>query len=596
MKSADGNPMIFLHRLAYALPSHFWGIWLFGLAFVLAVPLWLSKSLKHSGEPGAAAEPVVRGEHPAGLVATCFAAFTAGYIGFMLWAEDFAYKDGHSFTEFSAVGKLRPPAIWPDSGRFWPLGYQEYNVIAKLSPTATAYLLYGAAQLLLGLWLLYLALWRESPTLRLLLFLVLMLAPAFGAVFAELTYADRNVVFAICVLVFAVERYDRRPKKWLLLLAIAASYCGLYFKETSVAFFGGFAAARLSLSVARGGLRSVFRSPLEVGILLACGGFAVELGLTLLPAGTSAYVDELSIGRLAAALRYLKADPLLATFLAAFCLHVIQTLRRGATFEPLWDPLAAGAVLHFAAVSSTGVAETYLVGPAELVAAISLLRLLPRWWNERPRARPILVCVGAVTIAASLAFGTFRLLQRKQVVWQTQRIADFVVSYYRTPAARRTRLYLPAEDGVVMNFVSFLSYRGLAFQRHGELLGVDAIEVAGSAPFEGERCSPSSDFVCRRDVPRPGDLVVRLPEEAWAPTPAARGRDGAELGMRQVQLVPLFQALPAGGLSPLRPLLSLLYRVSPTLTGLFANQPLPNDWLRVSASRVAPLVVAPEKQ
>lgn len=580
--------MSFLHRLAYALPQHFWQVFLAGLLGVVAVPLWMSwKGWRDDGWLVGDGE-APHGRSPSRWLLVCFGTFVAAYVAFMLWAEDFAYKDGHSFTEFSAIGRSRPPAIWPDSGRFWPLGYQEYNLIARLSPTATAYLLYGAAQLVVGLWLLYLALWRERPALRLLLFVVLMLAPAFGAVFAELTYADRNVVFAICVLVFAVDRHERRPGWWWLALAIGVSYCALYFKETSVALLAGFAATRLLLHASRRGFRRALLSPCEIGILLACACFALELGLTLLPAGRSAYVGELSVGGLTATRRYLMAEPLTSAFLVAFGFHVVQTWRTGRLFSPLWDSLAAGAVLHFVMLASTGVVETYLMGPTELVAGVTLLRLTSRWWEERPRARPVLASLGAVTLAASLAFGTFRLVQRKTVVWQTQKIADFVVSYYQTPGARHTRLYLPAEDGVVVNFVSFLDYRGLRFHRQGEPLGTEAIEVAGLASFEAGLCVGYANFACRRDLPRVGDLLVRLPEESWSAVPAAPGKLEAELGLDQARLEVLYVASPLGPSTPLRPLLAALYWLSPTLTGLFPHQSLPDTWLRVSASRVEP--------
>jgi len=584
--------MTFLHRVAYAWPSHFWPIWLLGLALVLAFPHWMfGRGIGERQSLNATDRRASEAVTPSWFMVVCFAIFLIGYLCFMFWGEDFAYKDGHSFTEFSAIGKPRPPAIWPDSGRFWPLGYQEYNLIARLSPTAVAYLAFGAIQLLVALWLLYLALPCESPTLRFLPFVLLLLAPAFGADFAELTYADRNVVFCICVLIFAVDRYDRRATQSWLLIAVAVSYAALYFKETSVALFGGFAAIRLLLKLSRAGLPSVLQSPLEVGILLSCACFAVELGLTLLPAGTSTYVDALSVGRGAAALRYLRADPILATFVVAFCLHVVVTVREGAKFDLLWDPLAAGAVLHLAAVSSTGVAETYLLGPSELIGAVTLLRLFSHWWKARPGARLILACICVATVVPSLAFGSFRLIQRKIVVLQTQKVADFLANFYRTPDTRNTRLYFLAEDGVVMNFVSFLSYRGLKFRCLGEPADSNAIDVAGAAAFEGDRCVPSSDFVCRHDLPRDGDLVARLPEESWSAMPAP-GSPDVEHSLHAAKLELLFEARPGGLFSSLRPLIAVLYRVSPTLTGQLPDQRLSDDWLRVAVSRV----VTPKRQ
>src|SRR4051812_14795282 len=102
--------MTILHRLAYAWPSHFWAIWLCGLALVLLVSGWIfDKAARDDARLRRGKPPVTGSTRPSGLLAVCFALFLVGYIGFMLWGEDFAYKDGHSFTEFSAIGRPRPP-------------------------------------------------------------------------------------------------------------------------------------------------------------------------------------------------------------------------------------------------------------------------------------------------------------------------------------------------------------------------------------------------------------------------------------------------------------------------------------------------------
>ena len=589
--------MSFVYRLSHALPRHFWGIWVFGLVAILVAALGMFwTGWRDDNDLLASEVQVTKVARVGGLAATCFGMFLAAYIGFMLWAEDFAYQDQHSFTDFSAIGKVRPPSIWPDSGRFWPLGYQEYNLIGHLSPTAAAYLAFGAIQLLVGLWLLYRAMSPQTPTLRLLTLVMLMLAPAFAADFAELTYADRNVVFYICVLVFVVDRYDRRPTPWLLIVAIAVSYSALYYKETTAALFGVFAMARILLRGARGGLRSALRSPLELAILLSCAYFAVQLALTLMPSGgRSRYVHQSSVGAPTAAWRYLTADPLLAAFVVAFAVHVVLTLRRRAKFDPLWDSLAAGGVLHIAAVSITGLAEGYLLGPTELVAAVTLLRLVSHWWHERPGVRPILAAAGGATIAATTIFGAYRLIQRKNVVWQTEKIADFLVGYYNKPGTPKPRMYFVAEDGIVMNFISMLRYRGLPFHLHGESPGTDAIDVAGSEAFAGDLCIDYEDFVCRHDVARVGDLVVRLSEEEWSPTTPPPISRYVDLGLHEARLEPLFQASPAALLSPLRPVLALLYRVSPTLNCAFYGNPLPDDWLNVSAAKIVASADTPRK-
>ncbi len=583
--------MSFLHRLSHALISHFWLIWAIGLVAAPLLPLWMFR--KRLSEPVRRSLPVrePNAKLPKGAL-VAFVVFTVLYLGFMFWGEDFCYQDGHAFTDYTAIGLTRPPAIWHAAGRFWPLGYQEYNLIAHLSATATAFLMFGAVQLVLALWLLYSSMPHLRPAVRLFVFFVLMLAPAFGADFAELTYADRNVVFAICLLIFCVRRYDAQPTISLLLTIIVLSYFALFYKETTPALLGTFAGSRILIKLSRGGFRTAFKSPLEIGIISACAYFAVLLGLTLLPTGTSDYIKEGSVGRPLAALRYLTGDPLLAAFLVAFGIHVARTVRQGKRFDPLWDCLGFGAVLHIAAVASTGLAQVYLMGPSELVATLTLARLASAWWDERSSARPILTAAGVALVAVSLTFGAFRLIERKNIVWQWEKISDFVVAYYRGPDARQTRLYLAAEGGVAMNFLSFLRYKGLQFHSVGEPAGTEAIAVAGSEDFPEDRCVTYEPFICHQDAVHAGDLIVRLPEESWMPNETGLRRGDEVFRLHDMKLAPLYSALPGLFSSPFRPLLAALYRVSPTLNGIFRHRALPDDWLSVSASKVVPSLVA----
>ena len=550
--------MSLLFRLTQLLVYHFWIVWLFGLAGILAVSIGIHRS--GDWQPF---EPAAKSSR---LQTACFGAFLVLYLGFMFWNEDFAWMDGHVFTDFSAIGITRPPSVWPNVGRFWPMGYQEYNLISHVSKTATAYLVFGAIQLIAGLWFLYEAMPAKTPALRLSTLALLMLAPAFAADFAELTYADRNVVFAVCVLVFCVSRYDREPALRWMIPPLVVSYWVLYDKETTTALFGTFAAARMLLKASRDGWRSALRSPLEIGMIIGSACFAGQLGIVLIQ--NAHYLTFGFVGRWTATGRYLTADPLLAAFLIAFAIHVVQTLRRGAKLDPLWDALALGGVLHFCAVAVTGLEEDFLMGPTELIAALTLVRLLPAFWSERARLRPILAVAASVLAAVTVTFGTYRLIQRKVVVGQTKKLADFLISY---SGREKARLYFRDDGGQVESFVSYLSYRGLPIRRAGAK-PAGGVEVAGSEPFPGDLCVDFVDFVCKHDEPRPGDLLVHLALEPWQPA------------AKEKSFQPLFESSPASFFPSLRPVLSALHRLSPTLYGVFKGEPLPDDWLRVSVT------------
>jgi hypothetical protein len=568
--------MTIVSHLPHVLAFHFWPIWFAGLAGILTVSIWMHQT---GLRPLAAGTPVEeRAKKPGIIPVICFAGFLILYLVFMLWKEDFTYEDGHHWTDYSAIGVTRPVSVWLNVGRYWPIGYTEYNFISHLSKTATAYATYSALQLLAGLWLLYKAMENVEPVIRLCMFAFLMLAPAFGADFCEITYADRNVVFALCILVYCVNRYDRRPSLTLTIISIVAVSYALYCKEMSAALFGTFAASRILLKASREGWKSALRSPLEIGIVLAVAFFAVQLAIVLIN-GVTKYISDNFVGRGTATFRYLTADPLLSVFLIVFAVHVVRTLRQGKKFDLLWDTLAAGAVLHFCAVSVTGVEEDYLMGPTELVAALTLVRVVPAWWSEQPRLRPILGGIAAVLAFISICNGSYRLIERKNIVIQTTRLGDFLAGYYRTPGRQVSRLYMRAdltEMGLDMNFASYLWFRGIPVDRADRKRESNTVEIAGPPPYPDDLCVDYTPFKCRHSELRKGDLLVHIPEELAPPPDLPDG----------TTLQPLFESLPASSFPALRPLLAALYRVTPNLRGVYHGAPLPDDWLRVAASQV----------
>jgi hypothetical protein len=294
--------------------------------------------------------------------------------------------------------------------------------------------------------------------------------------------------------------------------------------------------------------------------------------------GVTKYISDNFVGRGAATFRYLTADPLLSVFLIVFAIHVVRTLRRGKKLDLLWDTLAAGAVLHFCAVSVTGVEEDYLMGPTELVGALTLVRVVPAWWSEQPRLRPVFGVIAAVLAFSSICNGSYRLIERKNIVIQTTLLGDFIVDYYRTPG-RQPRMYMQAdltEMGLDMNFASYLWFRGIRMDRADRKRESNTVEIAGPPPYPDDLCVDYEPFKCRHSELRKGDLLVHLPEEL-APLPELPGGTRMQL---------LFESLPANTFPALRPLLAALYRVTPNLRGVYHGAPLPDDWLHVAASEI----------
>ena len=73
----------------------------------------------------------------------------AGYLAIALKWEAFADYDDAWYTLYSLRSRNFGPPIWPDSGRFFPLGDQEFNLIRHLTTSAVGYHAVSIAQLLI---------------------------------------------------------------------------------------------------------------------------------------------------------------------------------------------------------------------------------------------------------------------------------------------------------------------------------------------------------------------------------------------------------------------------------------------------------------
>jgi len=128
-----------------------------------------------------------------------------------------------------------------------------------------------------------------------------------------------------------------------------------------------------------------------------------------------------------------------------------------------------------------------------------------------------------------------------------------------------------------MNLLAFLRYRGLpVLTAEGTHDSEAGIEVVGPQPFDGDRCVSYRPYVCRhQSAPRPGDLVVFLPEDQQQQQAATASAlpNSAEM---------LFESPALAFPEPLYRLVTELYRVTPVLRGA----PLPAERSKARVERV----------
>ena len=189
------------HYAKHLLSAYFIFIWLlFCLIPVVVFGRWLS-GLGEPIPPASAAEPAARRRSAwqlslaDGILGVVFLLFLTLYIILLFYKTAFAWYGDSQLIDYSLLGKPFPPPIWLGAGRFFPLGFQEFNLLMYVTKSLVGYYSFAAVQLLVLLIALLVALQEIKIRYRVLVLMALMLAPSFVVSFSALVYPERDVLF-----------------------------------------------------------------------------------------------------------------------------------------------------------------------------------------------------------------------------------------------------------------------------------------------------------------------------------------------------------------------------------------------------------------
>src|SRR5262249_46618361 len=142
-------------------------------------------------------------------------------------------------------------SVMRESGRFYPLAQQEFNVVRHLTSSVVGYHAVPLIQLLILTIVLFFLDKSLSITARFGLVAVCLILPSIVYNFTGLVYPDRNVVFWLACLILFVQLFEQtRSTVWASMTVVAAQIL-LYYKETAFLLLLGFATARLALRCRR---------------------------------------------------------------------------------------------------------------------------------------------------------------------------------------------------------------------------------------------------------------------------------------------------------------------------------------------------------
>lgn len=314
----------------------FWWTWCFLTALAGICTLWLcghsgdqtEYENSSSGVPFALRRTTV-------VTLTVLALFLAAYGASILIWEDFAWYDNSLFTVLTLRGHDIPFPIWPESGRFFPLGLQEFNLIRHFTNTVAGYHTLSILELLILAALLIVLDDYLSVAARAVLVGVALLTPSAVVSFAGLIYSERNLLLLIAFLALCIRRFKQTHSAPWAVGAVVAAQIMLYLKEPVFLFLPSFAAARIILrnwncddgrwSV--NWLRNV-ENRLDLCLAVLSLTFLVYFVIAMFPYTSALYLVSNQVSPLEAVPFYVNVD-VLAWVLAAVAVARFYLILRG---------------------------------------------------------------------------------------------------------------------------------------------------------------------------------------------------------------------------------------------------------------------------
>jgi hypothetical protein len=522
----------------------FWPIWITITGAAVVGVAWV---VGHAASPPVKIvreTPITGGQRcswPRDAVALTLSALVlvAFIVASLKW-EDFADYDDAYFTLFTLKGYNFAPPIWQATGRFFPLGHQEFNLIRHFTSSVSGYHALPIAEVLIIFGILLILDDELNIGLRAALAAFVLTLPSIVVCFTGLVFPDRNVVFWLACLVLSIKRFDEtRSNVWGVAAAVSAQFM-IYYKETAVLLLFGFALARLMLRCrtsnwAAWDYKRLRDTESRLDLCLVCLGILSLLyyAAVMFPHPTMQYADKMRVPLAQVISFYLKLDPLAWLFVAVVMRRAYLILRGRVAPSPLWDGLAFGGVVCLSAYLSLGLATVYYLAPVDFMAVLYVGRLaiLSR---ERMRlwSRAAALVLAFAVLFQGVSLSAFRLFERKNYIHAKTEIANLIVARCRSRVGIGQRLFFPFTDTYPLTeFASYLSYRGVPLE--GDMAGSawpNGVALVSKAVAKEGPCVPYRSFVCHAGTkPKPGDLVIELPDDAESLAEMSPYRNGGEL-------------------------------------------------------------------
>lgn len=514
---------------------------------------------------------------------TLLVVFVVSYVVLILAWEDFAYYDDSVFTLNTLKGHNIQLWILPESGRFMPLAFQEFNLARHFTDTSAGYHVLPIVQLLIVSGILLFLDQEISLTARSALVIFALLTPSILVSFISFLFSERNVLLFLAGLAFSIRRFEQSQSLASALSAVICAQLMIYFKETAFLLLLGFAASRLVLRCqyphVEFGRLWIRESRLDLGLAFLAVLFVIFYFGVMGIHGNMNYAASARLPRADVMLSYTTVDLLPWLLLAGLLGRIYMILRHRVAPLLLWDGLAAGGAVYFIAYVYLGMFSIYYTAPVDLIAVLYVGRFAVLSWKKMLWwGKVVAIPLAVVIMAQDILVSSFSVFERKNVIHANAELASVVENEYRRGTGTDLRLFFPFGGGEeIMEFGAYLSYRGVPVEGAADpAAGLHSVVLNRRRIREDGPCVEWRRIMCRRvSGPAPGDLVIVLPDDeaSLAEASVYRERGGTLLLSYKPRphlpqwLYSLFDGLPIGAESRYR------------------DDALPDRWLDASVTK-----------
>ncbi len=462
------------------------------------------------------------------VLTVLMALFVCFFVFVIYYREDFACFDCDQLTDFAVVGHRFPP-IWPSEGRFFPLGFQEFNLLRHVTRTPFGFQSVAAAQLVILAGVLLSVLKECRMAWRALIAVAVIVTPTLVISFTGLIYPERNALFWLTILILCLQRANSKITSIYFLACFVATHFLLYYKEPLVVLVIGYAASRMLLAVysnrraEQGSWREFLRRNIvTVGLLVVAAIYSILFLVFMFPFPfrPSSYIrnqlDVQHLDKVAALPAFLRTDWVVSLLAVVLLLRVARFVLAGQALEPMWDSLAIAAMAYFAAILGVGIYADYYLAPVDLIAVLYLGRLAALWVPPRFSWRTAIVGMAYVCLVAhNAASSTLKILERKERILSESELAGFLKNYNAQSGRERIEVFFPKTNGFrLAEISSYLLYKGIRLARREGMLDGASPEfvVAGTGNYPSGICHDDKPYLCKHEnEPEEGGLIVLLP-------------------------------------------------------------------------------------